>query len=288
MVTLLPFWGSGQEIIVKGGFIEDSLFIGQNINFWLSASYPPSLEMVFPDSNATFSPFEYSDKQFFKTELKNGMAFDSTIYTLQSFEIDPIQYLQLSAVILNGKDSTIIKTPLDSIYFTELAPAVSDTTQLKTNTNYQAIRTQFNYPLLYYILGGLFLLVLILLLIFGKRIVKFFKVRKLQKEHRKFSETFTLFLKRIKSDPKPEIAEDALSIWKSYLESLDKVTFSTLTTKEILSYDFAKELEKPLKSIDRMVYGKGIQEKIYQDFQQIEDFAFERFTKRIEEIKHGK
>ena len=100
------------------------------------------------------------------------MAFDSTVYTVQSFEIDKVQYLQLPAIILNGSDSTVINTPLDSIFLTELAPFVSDSTSLKKNLAYQNVNTQFNYPLLYYVLGGLILLTIILLLIFGKRIIK--------------------------------------------------------------------------------------------------------------------
>ncbi len=106
----------GQEISVKGGFLEDSLLIGQNVNFWMSATYPPSLEMVFPDSLYSFNPYEISGKQFFETRVVDGLAYDSTVYTLQSFEIDKVQYLKLPAIILNEGDSTIIETRLDSIY----------------------------------------------------------------------------------------------------------------------------------------------------------------------------
>ena len=272
---------------MNGGFVEDSLVIGQEISYWISASYPPSMEMVFPDSNYTFSPFEFSDKTYFKTQLIDGLAFDSTVYRLQSFEIDPIQYLQINAIII-GADSAVFQTPRDSIFLTELAPVVTDTTQLKTNLNFQAVNTQFNYPLLYYVVGGLLVLILILLLIFGKRIIKYFKVRKLTRDYRSFSEKFGEYISHLKNDPLPDTAEKALTVWKKYQERLDKVRFSSLTTKEILSIDFASELEKPLKSIDRVVYGKRIQDNIYQDFQQIEDFSDERFQLKVAEIKHGK
>jgi len=276
-----------QEIQVNGGFVEDNLMIGQEINYWLTASYPAKLEMVFPDSTASFTPFEFAAKTYFKTELRGNEAFDSTIYTLQSFEIEPVQYLKLQAIILSSTDSTIIESPIDSIYLTELAPVVTDTTQLKTNVDYLAVNRQFNYPLMYYVLGGLGLIILMVLLIFGKRILKFFMVKKLERDYKAFSENFSQYIHQLKKDPKPEIAENALSMWKNYQQRLDRIAFSSFTTTDILALGFTQELKDPLKSIDRVVYGRRVQENIYQDFQQIEDFTDERFQQKVAEIKHG-
>ncbi|WP_424961692.1 hypothetical protein [Ekhidna sp.] len=288
IALLCTFHLHAQEITVKGGFVEDSLLIGQDVNYWMSASYPPELEMVFPDSLYMFTPFEFSNKTYYPTQIVDGLAFDSTVYTIQSFEIDRVQYLKLTAVILNGSDSTVIETPLDSIFLTELAPVVTDSTKLKTNLDYQAVDRQFNYPLMYYILGGLILLIIILLLIFGKRILKWIKLRRLRMQYEQFSEVYNEYIKKLKVDPKPELAEKALVFWKNYQQRLDKVPFSVMTTKEILNQDFAGELKEPLKSIDSVVYGKRVQKNIYQDFQQIEDFTQDRYTKKIAEIKDGK
>lgn len=279
---------SAQEIFVRGGFLEDSLLIGQDVNFWMSAEYPPEMEMVFPDSLYSFIPFEFSGKRFFETQIRDGRAFDSTVYTIQSFEIDKIQYLQLPAIILNGEDSTVIATQKDSIFLTELAPVVSDSTTLRKNLIYQNVARQFNYPLLYYILGGLILMTITLLLIFGKRIIKWIKLRRLKSQYQQFSELFNSYITKLKVDPEPELAEKALVFWKNYQQRLDKIPFSVMTTKEILSHDFAQEIESPLKSIDRVVYGKRIQENIFQDFEQIEDFTQHRYGKKVEEIKDGK
>lgn len=279
---------TAQEITVKGGFVEDSLLIGQDVNFWMAATYPPELEMVFPDSLYTFTPFEFSGKTYFPTEVIGGLAYDTTVYTIQSFGIDKVQYLKLPAVILNGTDSTVIETPLDSIFLTELAPVVTDSTKLKTNLDYQAVDRQFNFPLMYYILAGLILLIIIALLIFGKRILKWMKLRRLRTQYEQFSEIFNEYIKKLKVDPEPELAEKALIFWKNYQQQLDKVPFSVMTTKEILNQDFATELNKPLKSIDRVVYGKRVQENIFQDFEQIDNFTQDRYSKKIAEIKDGK
>ncbi|MEO9873132.1 hypothetical protein [Ekhidna sp.] len=277
-----------QEISVKGGFVEDSLLIGQDISFWISSSYPTELEMIFPDSLSSFAPFEFSSKAYFPTEVQGKLAFDSTVYTIQSFEIDKVQYLKLAAVILNGTDSTIIETQLDSIFLTELAPIVSDSTKLKTNLDYQVVNTQFNYPLFYYIIGGFIVLIIVLLLIFGKRIIKWIKLRRLRSRYDQFSELFNSYVNKLKVDPDPDLAEKVLVFWKNYQQQLDKIPFSVLTTKEILLQDFAQELEKPLMAIDRVVYGKRVQENVFQDFEQLDDFTQHRYSKKVEEIKDGK
>lgn len=287
ILLLISGASKAQEVKIHGAFIEDSLTIGQPVSFWLTASYPRSLELVFPDSSTSFAPFEFESKKYFETRLSNELAFDSAVYTLQSFEIDPIQYLRLDAIILTTVDSVVISSPLDSIYLMELAPVVSDTTRLKTNLEYRAVNRQFNFPLMYYITGGLILLIVILLLIFGRKIIKIIKIKRLEKEYRIFSEKFGVSIRLLKDNAQPEEAEKALTLWKHYQERLDRKPFSSLTTKEIIALSFAHELEAPLKSIDKVVYGRRHQEDIYQDFQQIEDFADERFQKRVAEIRNG-
>jgi len=278
----------GQEIKVSGGFVQDSLMIGEDVDFWMTASYPPALEMMLPDTNYDFNPFEFSAKKYFETELRDGQAFDSAVYTLQSYEIDLIQYLMLNAFILNEQDSVRLSSNIDSIYFSALAPVVTDTTSLKTNLAYQSVSRAFNYPLMYYVIGGFVALFLIVLLIFGKRIVKAIKLRKLRKEYEKFSDLLTDYIRKLKNQPEPITAENALSLWKKYQSKLDDEPFTSYTTKDILALEFAKELEKPLKSIDRLIYSKKPDESIYQDFQQIEDFTQHRYSKKVLEIQEGK
>lgn len=291
LVILLLFFSTrifSQEIKVDGGFLEDSLLIGQDISFWITATYPADMEMVFPDSVYNFAPFEFSSKVFFPTKSDGSIAFDSTVYSIQSYEIDLVQYLAIPAVILDGLDSTIIQTPIDSIMLTELAPMVSDTTRLIANTDYESVNTLFNFPLMYILIGVFIFIALLILLIFGRKMLRFIKLRRLRKEYEKFSEQLSGYINNLKSNPQSDTAERALFFWKRYQERLDKIPFTKLTTKEILSESSAKELEKPLYSIDRLVYGKRDTETIFQDFQQIEDFTQYRYNKKVEEIRDGK
>jgi len=287
ILALFSIAGFSQEIAVRGAFVEDSLLIGQEVNYWIVAQYPPEIEMVFPDSTFDFAPFEWASKKYFPSTMVEGMAYDSTVFTIQSFEVDPLQYLQLTAFVLQGSDSVLLKTPLDSIFLKELAPTVSDTTSLKTNLEYQAVNSQFNFPLLYYILGGLAVVVFIGFLIFGRKIARYFKLKRLARQYRSFSEELDRYVSSLKQNPSSALAEEALTFWKKYQEKLDKVGFSTFTTKEILALAYTKELESPLRSIDRAIYGNRADDSLYQEFQLIENFAQDRYNLAYDRIKNN-
>ncbi len=284
---LLSIGGFSQQITVKGGFVQDSVRIGQDVQYWLTASYPEAIDLILPDTLYSFSPWEYSDKTYFPSELKNGLVFDSAIYTLQSYEIEPVQYLSLPAFIVKSAEDTvtIAGTP-DSIFFSTMIPVVSDTLQLKSNLAYQDVDSLINYPLIWIVLGVLAVLIIAGLLLFGKRIQKAFQLRKLKKEYLKFSELLTSNIRSLKKSPNQELAETALGQWKLFLELMEKRPFTKLTTKEIMALDYTNELNGTLKSIDRCVYGGRIDENIYKDFQAIEDFTQHRYTVISDQIKN--
>lgn len=276
-----------QEIKLKGGFVENQMSVGQEVHFWMKLESPASLEVEFPDSTSNFTPFEFVSKSYIPTSLAGNVAIDSVTYTLQSFEIDKIQQLKLPVKIRKGEGSTEIFTELASISLMELAPQASDTTKLQTNVSYNQVKTEFNYPLLYIILGAISLLLIILALIFGKRIVRWFKIRKFKKRKQLFDTQLQTLISQLKAKPEIHIAEKALKIWKDYQEKLDGISYSKLTTKEILNYKNTKELEKPLASIDRLIYGRKENYYVHQDFEQIVIFAEHQFNNKIEEIKNG-
>ncbi len=280
--------GRTQQISVKGGFLEDSVAIGEEIHFWLSAKYPPDLQLVLPDTNYNFAPYEFVEKTYLPSELIGQQAEDSAVYTLQSFEIDPIQYLQLSAIILADGDSLALACEMDSIIFKELAPVVTDTTRLKTNIEFQAVGRQFNYPLLWIILVALFVLVSVFVLVFGGKIRKSWKIKKLKKEYQTFSNIISEHIRKLKENPQPALAETALTHWKTYLEKLEKVPYTKYTSSEILEQQRNAELRDTLRQIDKTVYGKIPQNDIFERFQDIEDFTQHRYSMTLDELKNGK
>jgi len=103
----------GQDVKLNSGFVQDSLKIGMDVQYWMTVQYPPDLDLIMPDSSSSFKPFELNGMQYFPTELRDSLAFDSAVYNLVSFEIDNIQQLALSARIPTDNDTILIPSPPD-------------------------------------------------------------------------------------------------------------------------------------------------------------------------------
>ncbi|MFT6882830.1 MAG: hypothetical protein ACJAVY_001629, partial [Marinoscillum sp.] len=153
---------------------------------------------------------------------------------------------------------------------------------------YQNVRRQFNYPLLWIIIGVLVILTIAGFLIFGKKIQRTFKLRRLRKAYIRFSEKLSNDIHLLRKDPEIALAEKVVSDWKKFLELLEDVPFSKLTTKEIMALEHTAELKDTLKSIDRSVYGKKENAELFKDFQAIEDFTQHRYQLIIDQIKNTK
>jgi uncharacterized membrane protein len=280
-------FGMAQEIEVKGAFLEDSLQIGVPVQYWLSAKYPAEIDLFLPDSTYDFAPFEFNKRVFFETKIIGERAYDSVVYSLQSFEIDDVQYLRLPGTVYIKADTLKVFASRDSIFFQDLVPIATDTTAMMVNTDYQKLSGQFNSPLLMIILGVLAVIALIVFIVFGKKIRRHFRLKRMAKAHLQFKDQLENLIANLKASGEPEVAESALSVWKHYQEKIEKQPFSKLTSKEIVAYDFAKELTEPLRAIDRCVYGKMPSKTVYQDFQHLEGFTEIRYNQIVEKIKHG-
>lgn len=280
--------GIGQEVKIRGGFIEDSLGVGEEISFWVKAEYPISLELFFPDSNYNFSPFEFAGKTYFPTEVRSSIAFDSAVYQLQSFEIESIQYMSIPVFLMDNGDTTVLSTRKDSIYFREMVEIASDTTSLKSNTRYFEVARRFNTPLLFVFVGILVLAIIAGYLIFGNRIKRTLKLRRLKKDYIRFSEEFSRTIQELKMSPNFTKAEVGVKSWRAYMEKLENRPYRKLTTKEILELKNTGELDEPLHAIDRFVYGKVDDADIVKRFYALEDFTQHHYSLTIDALKDGR
>lgn len=276
-----------QEIQVRGGFVQDHFEVGDNVDFWLSAKYPEGVELVLPDSLYDFTPFEYAAKKYYPSKLKSGNIHDTAIYTLQCYEIGNIQYLKLPAIILANGDSSLVYSKADSILFNPLVAQVSDTTQLKTNLKFANVNTLFNFPMMWIVVGLLVLLGIIFFLVFGNKILRAIKLRKLKKEYIKFSDELTELIRQLKSKPEKASAELAISKWKRFAERLENKPYTKLTSKEILKLGYTNELDDPLRKIDRFIYSEMAEDDLYKQFHSIEDFTQHRYEIAKKNIEEG-
>lgn len=296
MVLCVCLWIMGtnallaQEVRVQGGFLSDSLGIGDEGAYYLTARYASDLNILFPDSTYDFTPFEYVRKVYFPTRTTNGESYDSALYYLSTFEIDRVQSLSLPVFQFREMDTVTHRSPRDSVRLIELVKLLPDTLAvqnlpLKTNTAYQLVPLLFNYPLLLAVLAGLLVLALIGWLVFGKRIRKHYRIRRLEKSYQKFAEAFTRELEQLRRSFSPAHAENALVEWKRYMEQLEARPYTKLTTRETLRMENNDALGANLHTIDGAIYGHNT--TVVEPLEGLRDFAHRRFAKKLEELKHG-
>jgi hypothetical protein len=280
-----------QEVNVQGRFLADSIKIGEQIPYSLTARYPSSLNLVFPDSTFSFTPFEIQKKKYFPTISKNNVSYDSTVYFLTTFEIDSIQTLRLPIFSIHPKDCTAFYAFPDTIFLKQLIKAVPDSIAahelpLKTNTTYQNVKWLLNYWVFIIVIGVLLISAVSVWIIFGKRIKKYFMLRRLQRKHNSFLQKFSKSTEQLRSGFTVKHAENALVVWKGYMEDLMAQPFTTATSKEILQREKDEPLGKALQSVDRMIY-KANDSYSEEAIASLHQYAQQRFMNKVDEIKHG-
>jgi len=280
-----------QEVIVNGKFQADSLLIGKPVPFSLTASYPSDLQLLFPDSTYNFAPYELASKEYFPTRTPDSLSYDSVVYHLTSFEVDSIQTLRLPVFVTHPGDCTEVWSRTDSIFLTHLVAVVPDSVTaqqlpLRTFTDYLPVDWMLNYPVFLIAAGILIVLMITAWLLFGKRIRKYYRVKRLQKNHYSFLEKYEYAVHQVQSGFSALRAETALVIWKKYMESLEGKPYTKFTSREIATLESDERLAAALKGIDRMVYG-GMGSEQKQVFTELQDYSQSHFTKKLEEVNHG-
>jgi len=278
----LLFSGFAQEIKPIGIFLDDSIKIGEAVNYSLSVKYPRDQDIVFPDSNYNFMPFEINYKDFFFTYSDSIYSFDSAVFNLSTFEIDTIQYLKLPVFVLSNGDSIAVFTDIDSIILEHVVTQIPDSLALIDNTIYKDLNLAFNYP---YLIVGVFAFLFItglILIFFGKDIKRKYLLYKLKKRHKKFIGDFQGIIIQNDLD-----FENTLFTWKKYMEKLDKSPYTRFTTKEIIKTYKDKSLVVALRTIDRAIYGGKEENEIKKRFEDLLSFSDQLYRKRLEKLKYG-
>lgn len=279
-----------QQVEVRARFQQDSLAIGEWVPFTLTAKYPSSQQVLFPDSTFSFLPFELRKKKFFPTRTKGDYSYDSAVYFLTTFEIDRVQRLQLPVFVLQARDCVAIQSQADSILLSYRVKKVPDSVAveklpLKTNTAYQRVSWLFNYPL-YGILGFILIVLLIAAwLIFGKSVRRYFTLRRLSREYESFVQEFNRSVETISAGFSSKKAEEATVMWKRYMERLYQQPFTKFTSREINALAGHPGLSQALREIDKGIYG-GIPSGV-DSFRALGSYTAEQFQKRQTEIRNG-
>ena len=281
--------GNPTPVDVKGAFIDGMISIGKDVEYLLVAQYPDSLVVVLPDSTFSFSPFEFVSKSYQPTRRHGSTLIDSVRYRLRSFSVDSVQYLKMRALVIDYADSSYYDLPIDSLHLQSLlAASGSDTLKLKSNVSHVLTPVRTNYPLYAILVGCILALLAGIILIYARGWIIDYKIRRIRKEYRSFIDEFGDIIDRIKAQAEPDLAEAAVTSWKRYMEKLERSPYRQLTTRELVRNAGVKQIEKPLKIIDRCTYGRILDEFLYKQFQLLEDFTQSRYLERVKKLRSTK
>lgn len=285
-LLLLSFLGSlnAQTLRPVGHLLQDSIKIGEPFPYALTLRYPRNMDIVFPDSTYQFGNFELLRKEVFSTRSDSVNSFDSVVFYLQSFELDPQQAVRLPAFLLEDGDSSAVYTQRDTVFMIQQIATLSDTTNIRTETSFFDLENEINYV---YILLGLLLLIAIAIAVyvfFGDNIKRKIQLYRMKQQHKAFMANFTKLIER--SD-NAEQREKTLVRWKQYMESLERKPYSRLTTKEILRMESTHSIADALHDIDRSIYGRhDDHEQLKGQFFILEAHADNQFKHQVAKLEN--
>ena len=290
---LLPafLFAQAEDVSVRGGFLSDSIKIGEQTAYYLVARYPSTLTVLFPDSTHAFSPFEYQRKTYFATRTTEEISVDSAVYYLTTFEVDRVQSLRLPVYVVHRPDCTIVQTGIDSLFVTQFVKEVPDTVSvaqlpLRMNTTYQKVHYDLNFWLIVIGITVFAIVAVVIWLVFGKKIGQYLRARKLQKNHASFLDTYNAFLRQLQTAFSTPTTESALAAWKKYMEQLESRPYTKLTTRETFSVIKEPAVTEHLSRIDNAIYGHNT--TVVESLENLKKFADQRFKRKLREVQHGK
>lgn len=275
----------GQAVQPKGYFLEQTTKIGEEVHFVLSVKYDRSLNVLFPDSLYSFGTFEYNSRTYFNTKSDSTISFDSVVYNLSTFEIDSIQTLSLPVFAIGPEDSTAYYSNLDSVFLIHVVDSIPNPPQMMANTELVSIGQQFNYPYLLIALGIVMVIALVVIIFFGKQVRKAYRIYMMNHFHKRFIKRFFDMIRDVSGANPVHTPEHVLATWKGYMERLEKLPISKLTTKEILVLHQNSTLKDNLKAIDRSIYGGEKGNDLFASFDYLMNFSIEVYHEKVKEIK---
>jgi hypothetical protein len=279
------------NVTVRAGFLEDSLRVGDPVRFYLTARYAQGQQVLFPDSTFAYAPFELDHRSYTATDTRDGMSYDSVVYHVTTFELDERPSLSLPVYLLTPQDCTVFESPRDSIRLA-LSPMPGldsitiDKLPLRENVAYHDVPQAFNYIIALIAGGALLLIAILVWIFFGRRIRKYFRIRRMVKMHEQFMIAYGGSLAGIHSNFSAANAEHVLAQWKRYMEQLEIRPYTKMTTREIQAALKDDAVTRTLKAIDGAIYGHSTQAAT-ESLANLRDLANQRFAVKLQEVKNG-
>jgi hypothetical protein len=248
---------SAQKVQVSGYFSQDSAQLGERVAFVLKASYPQSAQLIFPDSTFDFAPFVFLEKKTFVSMTTDGVTQDSALYFLSNFSLEPSSYLSLPVFELARYDSITYYTNEAELKLKLNLDSIPEQLQFKENNVYQPLNKPFNWFVFGAVVAGILLSLGILFFVFADRIKRLFRKNREKIRWIQFERKWKKLAESLQQNPNQTLADEAIGLWKGYLEHLRSQPIQEWTSSEIAAALDDKEVFKALRSIDMIIYAGG-------------------------------
>lgn len=275
-----------QQVKPVGAFEKKTVKLGEPVAYTLVLHHPASMEVRFPDTLFNYKPFELVSKKYFDTRTDNkGLSTDSAVYMLTTFQTDSLLHFAMPVIVMRNGDTTTVWTDSSTILVEKIVPAADvEGAKLIPTTDYFEVNKGWNYPYIGAGILGFLIFLGIIYWLFGERIRKNFRLQRLRRRFERFVNEYQPYTQRQLS---PEDAEHALAIWKSYLQGLQGIPYTTYTSKEIAEVLPDKALQQTLKQLDLAIYGKKTDAKTVDAIVFLADFTKEAYLRKVEEVRNA-
>lgn len=276
--------GFAQELKVEGYFLQDSAMLGEKVGYVLKANYPSGTNVLFPDSTFQFGSMEYLGKETFTTNTVDSTTLDSAIYYLSNFSLDPVKKYQLPVFEVLKYDSIRHLPEEASLHLKLTLDSIPDVLTFKETNRYQPIAKDFNYP--YLIIGfSLFLLaIIILFVVFGKKVKRTWQIYQENRKQKKFLVEWNKTKEAFIAHPSLEAADELLGLWKNRMETLTGKPFKEWTATETAQHLEKPELLQDFRKIELIIYANRPAEDIQQSCNHLEEISMSTFHQKIKSL----
>lgn len=117
LLLMLPVVGIAQDIQVQIYAETDSVQIGIPFRVRVSVTHRADLPVIFPDTSAYTTPYDIYAIEPEDAVTKDSLSTDARTYLLQSFEVEPVQYITIPIGVVSGKDTIWVTPEPDSVQF---------------------------------------------------------------------------------------------------------------------------------------------------------------------------
>ena len=116
------------------------------------------------------------------------------------------------------------------------------------------LKSIFNSEKVIYLIIIILSIIILLFVLFRKKIIKYFKIRRIKSQLNKFNIEFELLSKNYSKNNKIRELEKLLLLWKRFMEKFTNKPFSSSTTNEISYFINDKNILGILSISDKCIY----------------------------------